>query len=199
MESLENVLLAETCSLGELCTEIGKLFCVNGTEIGLLRAEGHFLKFIYPPQLQVAGTIPLSSNAVAARTATTKQSELFNNFPNVPHHTVFELVRLSDPDAIPDPAHTQMRIQKLMSAPILGEADQLLGVIQVSRKGLSPRTAGPDFTDRELLTLEEAGQRIAVLRPSLLHNVVKEPRFRLALENDHKNTKSKVAKTWAVE
>ena len=29
MEALENVLLAETCSLEELCTEIGKLFSVN--------------------------------------------------------------------------------------------------------------------------------------------------------------------------
>ena len=84
MESLENVLLAETCSLEELCTEIGKLFSVDCTEIGLLRAEGHFLKFIYPPELQVAGAIPLSSNAVAARTATTKKSELFNNFLKVP-------------------------------------------------------------------------------------------------------------------
>jgi hypothetical protein len=86
-----------------------------------------------------------------------------------------------------------------MSAPILGEADQILGVVQLSRKGVSPRTAGPDFTERELQQLEEAAQRIAILRPSLLHDTVKEPRWKLQLKNEQRKGKSKVASGWNLE
>ena len=88
MEALENVQLAETCSLEELCTEIGKLFSVNCTEIGLLRAEGHFLKFISP--LNCRSPVPFLFQVTPSQhePQPRRKSELFNNFPNVPHHTV---------------------------------------------------------------------------------------------------------------
>jgi hypothetical protein len=114
--------------------------------------------------LQSAGSIPLTSSAVAARTATTKQAEIFNNFPRVPHHTIFEQIRLngSQPlNEMPDP------IQKLMSAPILGDGGFVLGIIQVCRKGMTPGIAGPDFTEDDLELLRGAARRIAMLMPEI--------------------------------
>ena len=131
----------------------------------MLRLERELLRFVYPAELQAAGCIPISGSAIAARTAATKNSELYNNFANVPHRTVFELVKLTDPEQKND---EHPRNQKLMSAPILGEHGEVLGVVQVSRKGVSPGAAGPDFTGEELQELERTARRIATLRPEIL-------------------------------
>ena len=59
-----------------------------------------------------------------------------NNVPMVKHVAFFESVKLKE-KAVP--------IQKMITVPILhgGEA---VGVAQISRKGETPREAGPDFT-----------------------------------------------------
>src|SRR5581483_7955263 len=101
-----------------------------------------------------------SSSAVAARSAALKQAVLFNRFPHVPHHTVFEQIKLSDAQPLselPDP------IQKLMSAPIVGENGAVVGVLQVSRKGMTPGIAGPDFTGADLRMLERVARRVALM------------------------------------
>ena len=193
MEALEQLLLGETFTLEKVCSELASVFNVRCSEIGVLRLDGHVLTFLHPSELQVAGQIPLSSSAVVARTATAKKSELFNNFSNVPHHTVFELVRLTDPEVEKDPEH--LRIQKPLSAPILGENNQLLGVVQVSRKGISPHAAGPDFTEGELQLLERAAHAIATLRPSLLLVAFKMPIGKLSLKNEQKK-KPRAGKSW---
>jgi hypothetical protein len=158
LEDIEEVLLGGTCTIERLCAELAKLFGVRSSEVGMLRVEGDLLKFLYPAELQSAGCIPLSGSAVAARTAVTKKGELFNHFANVPHRTVFELIRLKDAESGSD---DNPRIQKLMSAPILGEQREVLGVVQISRKGVSPGAAGPDFTDKELQELESTARRVA--------------------------------------
>jgi hypothetical protein len=183
LEAIEEVLLGEDCTLDGICAELAKLFGVRCTEVGLLRLEGELLRFLYPAELQSVGCIPVSGSAVAARTAATKRAELSNNFANVPHHTVFELVKLKDPE-LKDDAHP--RIQKLMSAPILGEHDEVLGVVQVSRKGVSPGAAGPDFTGEELQELERTARRVATLRPEILLTDAKKPRWKLELQNEQK-------------
>ena len=192
MDALDILRLAGHCTVEEICVEVANLFSVRPTEIGLLRAQGEFLGFLYPPELQAVGVIPLSSTAVAARTATTKKSELFNNFSNVPHHTVFELVKLPSPDTTEDTGH--LKIQKFMSAPILGENGKVLGVLQVSRKGLSPHSAGADFTECDLRKLENAAQTIADLCPSFLHGAVKRPCGKLQLHSEQKKAPSRGAK-----
>jgi hypothetical protein len=55
-----------------------------------------------------------------------------------------------------------------MSAPILGERDELLGVVQISRKGVTPGAARPDFTGEELQELERTARRVATLMPEIL-------------------------------
>jgi len=120
----------------------------TGTEIALLELSGSLLNFVYPPELKTAGAIPLSSSAVAARTARTKEAEIFNGFAQVKHFSIFELVKLGD-TGLDDQV-----IQKLMSAPVLARNGEVMGVIQVSRKAPRPAAAGPDFTAEDLRKLE---------------------------------------------
>jgi hypothetical protein len=163
-DGLEDLLQVSRCTPGRVAAEIAKLFAVRQTEVGLLWRDGDFLKFLFPVELQSAGSIPLSSSAVAARTATSRRAEYFNQFPNVPHHTIFEQIRLSNSQPLsemPDP------IQKMMSAPVMGDGDDVLGVIQVCRKGMTPGIAGRDFGDDDLDLLRRAASRIAMLMPEI--------------------------------
>src|SRR5208282_801628 len=183
LKAIEAALVGANCTLDGICTELAKLFGVRRTEVGILRLEGELLRFTYPAELQSAGCIPISGSAVAAKTALTKTAELYNNFANVPHRNVFELIKLTDPERKDD---DHPRIQKLMSAPIMGKQDEVLGVVQVSRKGASPRAAGPDFTVEELQTLESIARRVAALRPEILFANSKRPRWKLELRNEQK-------------
>src|SRR2546426_6660756 len=76
-----------------ICAWVAKIFQVKQTEVALLELGGSLLNFLYPAELKTAGAIPLSSSAVAARTARTKQAELFNGFTKVKHSSIFELVK----------------------------------------------------------------------------------------------------------
>lgn len=153
-------LLGNDASEQEFCVEIAKLFQVRPTEVALLRLQKGFLKFVFPAELRTVGAIPLSSSsAVAAHTATTKRRELFNTFSKVKHAGVFESVRLAkteSADAAP--------IQKLMSAPIMDKAGNVLGVVQICRKGLAATSCGADFTSDDLQQLEAAARLLAKAR-----------------------------------
>jgi hypothetical protein len=63
-----------------ICSKLADCFQVRLTEIGLLRLEALALRFIFPRELVDAGSIPLNSTAVAARTARSRRAELFNQF-----------------------------------------------------------------------------------------------------------------------
>jgi hypothetical protein len=188
LESIEEVLLARDCTLTEVCTQLAGIFGVRLTEIGILRVEGELLRFVHPAELNSAGCIPISGSAVAAVTASTKTSIFHNNFANVPHHNVFELVKVKDPQA---QSEDFPRIQKLISAPILGEHEELLGVVQVSRKGVTPSAAGPDFTPSDVDRLERIARRVGTLRPEVLLANLKKPRQKLELQNEQRKQKSK--------
>jgi hypothetical protein len=185
LDSLEELLLGGRCTPEQICAELAKIFSVKCTEVGLLRVEGQLLRFLYPAELQAAGCIPLSSSAVAAKTALTKQAELFNNFANIPHRSVFELIRLSGPGS-GSAGDAPLTIQKLMSAPILGEDGEVLGVVQVSRKGATPGAAGPDFAASDLIKLESVARRVATLMPEILHADAKSPHRKLEFCNEQK-------------
>ncbi|HXZ30862.1 MAG TPA: GAF domain-containing protein [Terriglobales bacterium] len=132
-----------------VCGKVADAFRVKQTEVALLELRGKLLHFVFPAELKTAGAIPISSSAVAARTAQTKKAELFNSFTEVNHFSVFELVKIGD-SGLDDQV-----IQKLMSAPILNSTGDVLGVIQISRKGPRPTIAGPDFTAADLQKLEK--------------------------------------------
>jgi hypothetical protein len=86
--------------------------------------------------------IPLSSgSALAAKTVHDSRPEIDNNFSAARHATVFEGVKIA--------GEISELIQKIVSAPILVDG-KVIGVIQVSRKGPNPHSAGPDFTADDL-------------------------------------------------
>jgi len=141
-------LVSHNANPAEVCSELARLFSVRETEVAMLQVKRSFLEFVYPPELKTGGSIPLSSSAVAAQTAREKKPEIFNTFTRVKHASIFEVVKLGEQADLSDQV-----IQKLMSAPIVADGKSV-GVVQISRKGRTPRVAGPDFTPADLTTLE---------------------------------------------
>ena len=120
------------------------------------------LHFLVPEALKNVGFVPLSSNsALSARTARESRPEIENNFASTRHATVFESIKIAD--------GSSGTIQKMISAPILLDG-KVIGVIQVSRKGANPHSAGPDFTADDL------GKILALCKPlgKFLRHVVGE-------------------------
>ena len=137
---------------------LARVFKVQHAEVALLRLEGGLLKFVFPEHLRTTGAIPISSKAVAAHTALSKKAEIFNNFARVKHASIFETIK---PVGIQDDAPAQPApIQKLMSVPILDHQSTVLGVIQISRKGVDPRFT-QDFSREDLHDLEIAAGVLA--------------------------------------
>src|SRR5579863_5217472 len=168
--AVEEILLPENLApLGAVLDEgvtaldismvLAKVFHVQHAEVALLRLDGGLLKFILPEHLRTTGAIPISSKAVAAHTALSKKSEIFNNFARVKHASIFETIKVAGADA-EDPA-PPAPIQKLMSVPILDHNSIVLGVIQISRKGLDPRFT-QDFSREDLHDLELAAGVLAI-------------------------------------
>jgi hypothetical protein len=131
-----------------ICACVAKIFQVKVTEVALLELGGSMLNFLHPAELKTAGAIPLSSSAVAARTARSRQAELFNSFTQVKHSSIFELVKLGETGL------DDQIIQKLMTALVLAPGGTVIGVIQISRKAPRPAAAGPDFILDDLRQLE---------------------------------------------
>lgn len=180
-EQLQELLDITSPGPANICAAIAKLFEVGTTDVGLLIVEGDLLKFLFPVELQAAGTIPLTSSAVAARSATEKQAALFNRFAQVPHHTVFEKIKLDSSKPVtemPDP------IQKMMSTPIIAEDGTVIGVVQVCRKGMTPGIAGPDFTGADLQLLERVARRVAIAMLEFAPRTAKPPQQRLQFQSD---------------
>ena len=142
----------------EVSLALAKVFRVQYAEVALLRLEAGLLKFVFPEHLRTTGAIPISSKAIAAHTALSKKPEIFNNFARVTHASIFETIKpagLEEESAAP-PAP----IQKLMSVPILDHNSTVLGVLQISRKGLDPRFT-QDFSREDLHDLELAAGLLA--------------------------------------
>src|ERR1700720_2046192 len=127
-------------SFPSVAESIAKNLSVRTDEVAILGVSSRWqhLYFVVPEALKNVGFIPLSSkSALAARTTRESRPEIINDFTSVKHASVFEGVKLA--------AESAEVIQKIMSAPILS-GDRVVGVLQISRKGANPKTAGPDFT-----------------------------------------------------
>jgi len=158
MSPLEH-LLDQDVTPRQVCGVLAKIFQVQQTEVALLRLYGGLLQFIYPEELRTAGSIPISSSSIAAHTAISKKSEIFNNFARVKHASIFETVKLGESEGID--TSQPLPIQKLMSAPVIDENAKVLGVIQISRKGSEATFAGADFSREDLHELETAAGILA--------------------------------------
>ncbi|HVR27639.1 MAG TPA: GAF domain-containing protein [Candidatus Polarisedimenticolia bacterium] len=145
---------------------LAKVFNVQYAEVALLRLDGGLLKFIFPEHLRTTGAIPISSKAVAAHTALSKKAEIFNNFARVQHASIFETIKPVGSEV--EDAAPPAPIQKLMSVPILDPNSTVLGVLQISRKGMDPRHT-QDFSREDLHDLELAAGLLAA-SPVMLCN-----------------------------
>lgn len=144
---------SEQPSMPIIGERIAKHLGVKPDEIAILAVSYRWrhLHFLVPRALKNVGFIPLTSNsALAARTARESRPEINNNFTAVRHASVFEGVRTATTSG--------EAIQKIISAPILCEG-KVVGVMQVSRKGINSVDAGADFTADDL------GKVLAVCRP----------------------------------
>jgi hypothetical protein len=157
MEDLERM-LPESPSAERVCLKLAQILRVHRNEVALLRLEKNSLRFVFPPELRAAGLLPLSGSAVAARTAATRTALLSNSFSRVKHVSLFESVKLA---GVEDDSSQQMPIQKIMSVPLADTGGKVLGVVQVSRKGLDASLAGADFTGDDLKQLERAAPILA--------------------------------------
>ena len=158
LERLANAIHDNHTDSGELSMpiigeRIAKHIGVRRDEVAILGVSYRWkhLHFIVPHALKNVGFIPLTSNsALAARTARENRPEINNNFTAVRHASVFEGVRTATTSG--------EAIQKIISAPILCEGT-VVGVMQISRKGLNALDAGADFSTDDL------GKVLAVCRP----------------------------------
>jgi GAF domain len=151
-------LLEQPRDVPSVCVKIATLFAAKPDEVALYKLDKGFLRFLFPGELKTAGAIPLSGTAaVSAHTASSKRAEVFNNFVKVKHASVFEHVKRSRSGDDDVPVETAP-IQKLLSAPIVDEGGDVVGVIQVSRKGADLASSGPDFSLDDLRRLEVAAK-----------------------------------------
>lgn len=149
-------MLSESPSTDKVCLKLAQVLHVRRNEVALLRLEKASLRFIFPPELRSAGVLPLTGTAVAARTAATRSPLLSNTFMRVRHVSLFEAVKLGAGEE--DRSQEQMPIQKIMSVPVMHSGGKVMGVVQVSRKGLDASLAGVDFTGEDLRQLEQAAE-----------------------------------------
>ena len=157
LSDLENM-LSESPSPDRACLKLAQIMRVRRSEVALLRLEKSSLRFIFPPELRSAGVLPLTGSAVAARTAATRTPFLSNTFMRVKHVSLFEAVKLGAEADEDDRSQEQMPIQKIMSVPVAVSGGDVMGVVQISRKGLDAQGAGADFNNEDLKQLERAAE-----------------------------------------
>jgi hypothetical protein len=134
---------------------VGLAFSTKPDEVAFfqLDEEAESLSFIWPAKLKSAGTVPLSAaSPLVAITARENRGFINNSFAATPHSSFFELFRIDGTKPLP--------IQKIMSVAYT-EDGKVKGVIQVSRKGADPATAGNDFSHNDLIALQRMSTIIA--------------------------------------
>jgi GAF domain-containing protein len=78
----------------------------------------------------------------------------------VKHVSLFEAVKLGPGAEEEERGQEQMPIQKIMSVPVVHDGN-VMGVVQISRKGLDASLSGADFTGDDLKQLEKAADILA--------------------------------------
>jgi hypothetical protein len=155
----------EEMTIEQFCAGVARTFKVRSHEVALYALQRGMLRFLYPVELRFAGVIPLTSSAMVARTATTQRSEFYNSFASVRHSSVFETIKLAAAEGM-DPS--ALTIQKMLSGAVFSPKGEVIGVIQVSRKGTSLASAGPDFGIEDLRALEQTAQAAGKLMPAFV-------------------------------
>lgn len=149
-------------NVARIANVLSRSFGVHDDEVAILKLEKTQLRFIYPSQLSNVGVIPLNnSNSLAARTANSKRPEVINSFAQMRHASIFESVPVESKTRVAGKTERNaIVIQKIMSVPVISPAG-VIGVIQISRKGSTSKSAGADFYPSELSRLAAAAAALA--------------------------------------
>jgi hypothetical protein len=145
----------DAASLAAFSEKLAAIFGVKPDEVAILAVtgKGKHLSFLVPEKLKAVGSIPLNSTtALVARTARERRPDILNQFAGSRHASVFEGVPLGRCEG--------ELIQKIMSVPIISGAN-VVGVVQISRKGRTQQEAGVDFGSGDLRTLQELAPTLA--------------------------------------
>lgn len=121
--------------------------------IFLTNKEKTVLSFACPDYLVDSGMIPVSSTeAFTASIYRTGRGVIENNFQQQKHLSIFEIIRTPDDKVKP--------VWKMMGA-LIAAGEEKVGVVEISRRSVSPAEAGEDFTDSELRFLEATATKLA--------------------------------------
>jgi len=141
---------------------LAEIFGVRPDEVAIFGRDRVFekeaLRFLWPPHLAKAasGYVPLSSgSSLAVRTFVDRRPFINLTFASTQHASYFEILPLDK-----ESGRRGQPIQKIISAPVRKEGG-FEGVVQVSLKGASPESAGPDFAANDLSLLVELGAVLA--------------------------------------
>lgn len=151
----ENSAGIDSASLAAFSDKLAAIFGVKPDEVAVLAVtgKGKHLSFLVPEKLKAVGSIPMNSTtALVARTARERRPDILNQFAGSRHASVFEGVRLGRREG--------EMIQKIMSAPIISGKD-VVGVVQISRKGRTQQESGRDFGSGDLRALQELTATLA--------------------------------------
>jgi hypothetical protein len=132
-------------------------FGVSDAEIALLlmRPSQKVLRFAYPLEHSKERTnlVPLNSPGVATTVVRSGRGIIHNDMSRVTRLDIFEL--------IPTGRGKAVEIQKMVAAPLALSGGEVVGVVEVSRKGKDLQEAGRDFTPAELTDLTQIGAAVA--------------------------------------
>jgi GAF domain-containing protein len=145
----------DSASLAAFSEKLAAIFGVKSDEVAILALDstGKHLSFLVPEKLKAVGTIPVNSTtALVARTARDRRPDILNQFAGSRHASVFEGVPLGRREG--------EMIQKIMSVPIVS-GENVVGVVQISRKGRTQQEAGADFGSGDLRVLQELSATLA--------------------------------------
>lgn len=141
-----------------LAVSIAQAFSVEEDEVAilLLRGRRRMLRFAYPlvHYAERTNMFPVAATSIAGDVLRAGRGRIDNDVPHIEHLDVYERIRVRE--------NRPLEIQKMVSTPLLIPRGQVLGVMQISRKGRSPREAGPNFSPVDLLKLNDLSRWLSL-------------------------------------
>jgi hypothetical protein len=134
---------------------VSREFACKPDEVAILilSVDRRHLRFVAPRPFANLGTIPVTKrDSIAVGVLSRRAGEIINNVPMVKHVSFFEAIKLRDRPVQP--------IQKMVTTPLLVRSEAV-GVAEISRKGETPRDAGPDFTAADARRAKELFDAVA--------------------------------------
>ncbi len=143
--------------INELSTFYTENFLLGNWEVAIMLtdSEQSVLSFACPEYLVNSGMIPVSSTeSLVSSIFRSGKPLLLNNVHQHKHMSIFELIRTPDDKIKP--------IWKMMGV-VIKDGEEKLGVIEISRRAVRQDDAGEDFSDADLLFLQNSSAKLAPL------------------------------------